>query len=84
MHEQQPHSLFMRTVWEIAPGAFLNLAKDSIPKNRDYVLFTFLSDKESKPDFVIHLVGKAHEFNELTKGVHSLEPVKILEALNSR
>lgn len=60
---------------------FLDIPKDSIPQNEDYVLFTFLSNKDSKPDFVIHFVGKAHEFNDLTKSVQELDPVKILEAL---
>lgn len=60
---------------------FLDLHKDSIPTDRDYVLFTFLSNKDSKPEFVINMVGKAHEFGELTQSVQLLEPVKILEAL---
>lgn len=60
---------------------FLNLDKDSIPKDRDYVLFTFLSNKDAKPDFAIHLVGSVYEFNELTQSVHSLDPIKIFQSL---
>jgi len=60
---------------------FLNLDKDSIPNDRDYVLFTFLSNKGKKPEFVVHLVGHVTEFNKLTQSVHQLEPVKILESL---
>jgi len=60
---------------------FLNLDKDSIPNDRDYVLFTFLSNKGKKPEFVIHLVGHVTEFNNLTQSVHSLNPVGILESL---
>lgn len=61
---------------------FLNLPKDSLPTDRDYVLFTFLSNPESKPDFVVHLIGSLYEFNELTQSMHLLEPVKILDSLN--
>lgn len=60
---------------------FLNIDMDSIPTDRDYVLFTFLSNKESNPDFVIHLVGHVAEFEQLTQGIHSLDPLKILESL---
>lgn len=60
---------------------FLDLDKDSIPTDRDYVLFTLLSNKKSKPDFVIHLVGHVAEFKQLTQSAHSLEPVKILKSL---
>ncbi len=60
---------------------FLNLPKDSLPRDRDYILFTLLSNKESKPDFVIHFVGHLSEFNELTGSVRYLDPVKILESL---
>jgi len=70
-------SLGMRTPLDY----FLNMDQDSIPKDRDYVLFTLLSNKESKPDFVIHLVGKVYEFNDLTQSVRTLNPVKILESL---
>lgn len=62
---------------------FLNIDPDSIPTDRDYVMFTFLSNKDSKPDFVIHLVGHVSEFNELTQSIHTLDPVKILESLQN-
>jgi len=60
---------------------FLNLHKDSIPTDRDYVLFTFFSNKESKPEFVIHFVGHVAEFNQLTQGVNQLNLKEILESL---
>jgi hypothetical protein len=60
---------------------FLNLGKDSIPTNHDYVLFTLLSDQDSKPDFVIHLIGTVQEFKELTNGVRNLDPVGILDSM---
>lgn len=60
---------------------FLNLPKDSIPKDRDYVLFTFLSNEDTTPDFVIHLVGSVYEFKDLTNSVRNLDPVRILENL---
>lgn len=60
---------------------FLDIHKDSIPQNTDYVLFTFLSNKDSKPDFVIHLLGGVYEFDELTQSIHTLDPVKILQSL---
>lgn len=60
---------------------FLDLEKDSIPTDRDYVLFTFLSDKSLKPDFVIHCVGHVSEFNELTQSVINLDPKQILESI---
>lgn len=62
---------------------FLNLPKDSLPNDRDYVLFTFLSNPDSKPDFVVHLIGHLYEFNELTQSMHLLQPVQILDSLNS-
>lgn len=60
---------------------FLDLEKDSIPTDKDYVLFTFLSDESVKPDFVIHCVGHVGEFNELTQSVINIDPMQILDAL---
>lgn len=60
---------------------FLDLDRKAIPKYKDYVMFTFLSNKNSKPDFVIHLIGSVYEFKELTNSVKYLEPVKILKSL---
>ena len=60
---------------------FLNIDRDSIPKEKDYVMFTFLSDKSAKPDFVIHCIGELREFNELTQSVRYLKPVEILDSL---
>lgn len=60
---------------------FLNIDRDSLPTDRDYVLFTFLSDKTTKPDFVIHFVGHLKEFNELMGSAKNLQPEKILESL---
>lgn len=60
---------------------FLDLDRNAIPKYKDYVMFTFLSNKNSKPDFVIHLIGSVYEFKELTNSVKNLEPEKILKSL---
>ncbi|HEY9113847.1 MAG TPA: hypothetical protein VIN10_04060 [Bacteroidales bacterium] len=60
---------------------FLNMDMKNLPTDRDYVLFTFLSDKKVKPDFVIHFVGHLSEFNELTESVRHLEPMKILDSI---
>lgn len=62
---------------------FLDLHPDSIPTDRDYVLFTFLSNKDKKPEFVIHMVGHVAEFKQLTKGVNQLQPLIILDSLNN-
>lgn len=61
---------------------FLNLEKDSIPQDRDFVLFTLFSDKSAETDFAIHLMGSFYQFNELMESVHTLEPIKILESLD--
>lgn len=63
---------------------FLDLPKDSLPTDRDYILFSFLSNPEGKPDFVVHLVGSLYEFNELTQSMHLLDPVRILDSLNGQ
>jgi len=42
---------------------------------------TFLSEKGTKPDFVIHLIGTHQEFKSLTNSVRDIDPVEILEAL---
>jgi hypothetical protein len=60
---------------------FLNIDKEDIPTDRDFVMFSFLSDKSKKPDFIIHCVGHVSEFNELTESVKYLKPDEILEAL---
>jgi len=60
---------------------FLDIDIKKIPTERDYVLFTFLSEKDKKPSFVIHLVGNVSEFQELTKSVRYLEPERILKSL---
>lgn len=60
---------------------FLNLDKDSLPKDKNYVVFSLLSDKEAKPDFVIQLVGRFDEANDLIQSVKYLEPLKILDSI---
>ena len=60
---------------------FLNMDRDSLPTDRDFVLFTFLSDESRKPDFVIHFVGHLSEFNDLTESVRNLDPIQILDNL---
>lgn len=60
---------------------YLNIGMDSLKKDKDYVLFTFLNEKNTKPDFVIHFVGNVSEFNELTESARNLDPVAILDTL---
>jgi len=60
---------------------FLNIDLDNLPEDRDYVLFTFLSEKGREPDFVIHFVGHLSEFNDLTESVRYLDPVSILDSI---
>lgn len=60
---------------------WMDVPRDSIPDNKDYVLMTFLSEKGTKPDFVIHLIGTHQEFKSLTNSVRDIDPVEILEAL---
>lgn len=60
---------------------FLDIDRQNLPTDRDYVLFTFLSDKSRKPDFLIHFVGHLSEFDELTQSVRNLDPVQILDSL---
>jgi hypothetical protein len=60
---------------------FLNIDKDTVSKERDYVLLTLFSEKKTKPDFVIHLLGKADEFDILARSVRDMDPVKVLNEL---
>lgn len=60
---------------------WMDIPRDSIPADTDHVLMTFLSEKDNKPDFVIHLIGTHQEFKSLTKSVRDIDPVEILEAL---
>ncbi len=60
---------------------FLNIDRNNLPTDRDFVLFTFLSDKSKKPDFVIHFVGHLSEFNELTESVRNIDPMQILDSI---
>jgi len=57
---------------------FLNIDRENIPSDKDYVLMSFLSDRNTKPDFVIHLLGSNNEFKELTKSVKDLDLEKML------
>lgn len=60
---------------------YLNIGMDSLKKDIDYVLFTFLNEKNTKPDFVIHFVGDVSEFKDLTESVRNLDPMMILDSL---
>jgi len=60
---------------------FLDIDKENLPTDKDYVLFSFLSDKSSKPDFVIHFVGHLSEFNDLMDSARDLNPQQILDSL---
>lgn len=60
---------------------FLNIDRHNLPTDRDYVLFTFLNEKNTKPDFVIHFVGHLSEFKELTESARNLNPQQVLDSL---
>lgn len=60
---------------------FLDMARKEIPPDSNYVVFSLLSDKGSRNAFVIHLVGSALEFEELTRNVNKQKPEEILKSL---
>jgi hypothetical protein len=60
---------------------YLNIDLDSLQKEKDYVLFTFLNEQNTKPDFVIHFVGDVSEFKELTESARNLDPLMILDTI---
>jgi len=59
---------------------FLDMEGKKIPADSAYVVFSLLSNKGKNP-FVIHLVGSAMEFKQLTNDVKKLQPEKILKSL---
>ena len=63
----------------IAIDYFLDVDRDSIPAGQDYVLMSFLSEENKKPEFVIHLLGSSDEFKKLTAGVRNLNPGEMLK-----
>lgn len=60
---------------------FLDMAGKQIPPDSTYVVFTLLSDKGSRNPFVIHLIGTALEFTDLTRDVNRRKPEDILKSL---
>jgi hypothetical protein len=60
---------------------FLDFEGEKVGPDENYVVFSLLSGKTSKTDFVIHLVGTAREFNDLTSGIRGLSPESILDSL---
>jgi hypothetical protein len=62
---------------------FMDLEKDEIPMDENYVMLSFLPDKEDSTAFVIHLVGEIKEFVALTNAVRQLKPHEILKSLNA-
>jgi hypothetical protein len=60
---------------------FMNINRKDRPKDSDYVMMTFFSDKKKKPDFLIHLIGRSYEFKELSKKVINIDPEKILKSI---
>lgn len=84
MNDDRIHFFYQDSLGDREPmDYFLNLDPDSIPTDRDYVLFTFFSNKDKKPEFVIHMVGHVAEFKQLTQGVNHLQPLRILDSLNN-
>jgi hypothetical protein len=62
---------------------FMDSEGKNISQDENYVVFSLLSKKGSKNAFVIHLVGTAGEYENLTDGVRFLQPQKILDSLSS-
>jgi hypothetical protein len=60
---------------------FLDMQGKQIPADSTYVVFSLLSNKGSRNPFVIHLVGSALEFAELTREVKRHKPEEILDSL---
>lgn len=60
---------------------FMNTDRKNRPKNIDYVMMTFFSDKEKKPDFLIHLIGRSSEFKKLSEQVINIDPEIILKSI---
>ena len=58
---------------------FLDMEGVQIPADENYIVFTLLSDKMKKTEFVMHLVGNASEFQSLVSGVRSIDPEKLLQ-----
>ncbi len=61
---------------------FLNIDQDTISPERNYVMLTLFSEKKSKPDFVIHFLGKTEEFKLLTRSVRDMDMVKVLNEMD--
>ena len=62
---------------------FMDIEKDEIPLDENYVMLSFLPDKKDSTAFVIHLVGEIKEFVELTNAVKQIKPHEILKSLNA-
>jgi hypothetical protein len=62
---------------------FMDIEKDEIPLDKNYVMLSFLPDKKDSIAFVIHLVGEIKEFVELTNAVKQIKPYEILKTLNA-
>lgn len=80
VHFYYVDSLGNRTLIEY----YLNLDKDSIPQDQDIVLFTFLSEKGTKPEFVINLIGKPKEYKEVLLKFKTFNPVRILDSISNK
>jgi hypothetical protein len=60
---------------------FMNVDRKSIPADTTFVLLSFLSEKNTKPEFIIHLVGRANQFRELSNTIKKVDMGKLLESL---
>ncbi len=60
---------------------FLDMQGKTIPADSTYIVFSLLSNKGSRNPFVIHLIGNALEFAELTREVKRHKPEEILNSL---
>jgi hypothetical protein len=62
---------------------FMDIENNEIPLNENYVMLSFLPDKQDSTAFVIHLVGEVKEFVELTNAVKRVSPHEILKSMNA-
>jgi hypothetical protein len=83
MGDNRIRFFYVDSIGDRTPVAFfMDIDRDTIPAGMDYVLMTFLSETNKKPDFIIHLLGRSDEFGELLKSVRNIDPEEILMSTN--
>jgi len=61
---------------------FMNIENEKVPLAENFVMLSFLSNKNDSTHFVIHLVGEIKNFVELTNAVRKIQPIEILKCMN--